>query len=214
MSEPTRRKTLEVIASDGPITASILAKRLGVTSTAIRRHLALLEADGTVIVHDPPGSRQLASRGRPARAYVVNPAGRSGLANAYPDLAASAIAHLRDVGGAQAVQRFAASYAQALARKVAEHVVSDDPATRAAQLAAALTDEGFAGSVRPLDNLPMLQLCQGHCPVRLVARENPELCEAETAALASLMGTHAVRIATIASGAHACVTNVPVGRTP
>ncbi len=56
-----------------------------------------------------------------------------------------------------------------------------------------------------------VQLCQGHCPVQHVAEEFPQLCEAEAQVFAKLLGSHVQRLATLATGAHACTTNVPVG---
>ena len=53
------------------------------------------------------------------------------------------------------------------------------------------------------------QLCQHHCPVAHVAAEFPQLCEAETAAFAELLGTHVQRLATIGHGDHVCTTYVP-----
>ena len=43
-----------------------------------------------------------------------------------------------------------------------------------------------------------------------VAEEFPELCEAELAAMAALLGTHVQRLATIANGDFACTTHVPL----
>ena len=54
-----------------------------------------------------------------------------------------------------------------------------------------------------------VQLCQHHCPVAHVAAEFPQLCEAETAAFAELLGTHVQRLATIAHGDAVCTTHVP-----
>jgi hypothetical protein len=47
-----------------------------------------------------------------------------------------------------------------------------------------------------------------------VAAEFPQLCEAETAAFADLLGTHVQRLATIARGDAACTTHVPTGSLP
>jgi len=55
-----------------------------------------------------------------------------------------------------------------------------------------------------------VQLCQHHCPVAHVAAEFPALCEAETTAIAELLGTHVQRLATIARGDSACTTHVPL----
>ena len=47
-----------------------------------------------------------------------------------------------------------------------------------------------------------------------VAAEFPELCEAETAAFARLLGVHVQRLATISGGEHVCTTFVPAGLGP
>jgi predicted ArsR family transcriptional regulator len=87
-----------------------------------------------------------------------------------------------------------------------------EPAERARALAAGLTADGYAATVRPAaGGIPGLgmQLCQGHCPVQHVAREFPELCEAETHAFSRLLGVHVQRLATLAHGEHVCTTHVP-----
>ena len=53
------------------------------------------------------------------------------------------------------------------------------------------------------------QLCQHHCPVAHVAAEFPQLCEAETAVIGRLVGTHVQRLATIAHGDGICTTHIP-----
>jgi predicted ArsR family transcriptional regulator len=53
------------------------------------------------------------------------------------------------------------------------------------------------------------QLCQQHCPVSHVAHEFPQLCEAETEAFASVLGSHVQRLATIAHGDGVCTTCIP-----
>ncbi|MDQ3306977.1 MAG: transcriptional regulator, partial [Actinomycetota bacterium] len=81
------------------------------------------------------------------------------------------------------------------------------PEDRAEVLAEALSEDGYAASVRaaPIGD----QLCQHHCPVAHVAAEFPQLCEAETEVFARLLGRHVQRLATIAHGDGVCTTNVP-----
>jgi len=88
---------------------------------------------------------------------------------------------------------------------------ADAPA-RARALAEALTSEGYAASTRQVGSGE--QLCQHHCPVAHVAAEFPQLCEAETAVFADLLGTHVQRLATIARGDAACTTHVPARSVP
>jgi predicted ArsR family transcriptional regulator len=87
-----------------------------------------------------------------------------------------------------------------------------------AALARVLAARGYAPQVRELGELRevgagrrrSVQLCQHHCPVAHVAAEFPELCEAETRAIARLLGTHVQRLSTIARGGAACTTHVPL----
>ena len=84
--------------------------------------------------------------------------------------------------------------------------------TPAQVLAKVLTDEGYAAGVRQLPvagKVEAEQLCQQHCPVSHVAHEFPQLCEAETAAIAKVVGSHVQRLATIAHGNGVCTTCIP-----
>ncbi|SME99814.1 putative ArsR family transcriptional regulator [Cellulosimicrobium cellulans J34] len=205
----TRERVLELVASEGPVSAADLAARLGLTPAAVRRHLALLEDDDLVAVHD--AGHPTGMRGRPARRYVTTPAGQGALSGTYADLATQALRYLRDVAGDGAVERFAQARLAELADRYAGRLDADDVEGRAEQLAAALADDGYAASVRPVPGTSAIQLCQGHCPVQHVAEEFPQLCEAEAQVFARLLGSHVQRLATLATGAHACTTNVPVG---
>lgn len=206
--DTARGRILELIATDGPVSATELADRLGVTPAAVRRQIGLLEGDGLIAVHEPtPGARL---RGRPARRYVTTTRGQAELSGAYADLATEVLRFLRSTSGSDAVQEFAHNRLAAISRRYASRVDAPDVTKRAAQLADALATDGYAATLRPVPGGFAVQLCQGHCPVQHVAEEFPELCEAETQAFSALLGSHVQRLATLAGGAHACTTNVPV----
>jgi predicted ArsR family transcriptional regulator len=204
----TRERVLELVASAGPVSAADLAATLGLTPAAVRRHLALLEVDDLVAVHD--AGHATGMRGRPARRYVATSAGQGELSGTYADLATDALRFLRDVAGPDAVERFAHERLAELGERYAGRLDADDVEGRAAQLAAALADDGYAASVRPVPGTSAVQLCQGHCPVQHVAEEFPQLCEAEAQVFAQLLGSHVQRLATLAGGGHACTTNIPL----
>ena len=86
------------------------------------------------------------------------------------------------------------------------------PVDRTQALAAALTAEGYAATASALSGGG--QLCQHHCPVAHVAAEFPQLCEAETAVIGRLVGTHVQRLATIAHGDGICTTHIPGPHVP
>ena len=86
------------------------------------------------------------------------------------------------------------------------------PAERVEVLADALTAAGYAAVVVPSSS--GVQLCQHNCPIAHVAEEFPQFCEAETEAFGRFLGTHVMRLATLAHGDGVCTTHIPtaIGR--
>ncbi len=115
---------------------------------------------------------------------------------------------MRQTGGETAVTTFADHRAGQLADQLQQRIASRASTVSAVDaVAAALTDEGYAANSEPAGQ--GVQLCQHHCPVAHVAAEFPELCEAETRALADVLGTYVQRLATIAHGDGVCTTFIP-----
>lgn len=204
----TRRVIARLLLEQGPMTAVVVAEQLGISPTAVRRHLDALLADGETETRDAP-RRGPRGRGRPAKLFILTESGRARFGHAYDDLAVSAIRFLAEHAGEDAVRAFAERRVATLVGPHMDAIKSHtDPAERAEALAAALSREGYAASTRQVG--AGAQLCQHHCPVAHVAAEFPQLCEAETEAFANLLGTHVQRLATIARGDNACTTHVPV----
>ncbi|GDY28931.1 helix-turn-helix transcriptional regulator [Gandjariella thermophila] len=204
----TRHGVARLLLERGPVTATVVAEALGLSPTAVRRHLDALVVDGEVCTRDAP-RRGRRGRGRPAKLFMLTEAGRARFGHAYDDLAVAALRFLAEQGGDEAVRAFAERRVGLLVdRHRAAVMARRGPADRAQALAAALTREGYAASTRRVGAGE--QLCQHHCPVAHVAAEFPQLCETETAAFAELLGTHVQRLATIARGDAACTTHVPL----
>lgn len=204
----TRARVARLILEHGPITASMLGERLGLTPAAIRRHLDNLTSEGMVEARDarPVGRR---GRGRPARVFVITGAGRDAFVHGYDDLASSALRFLAEKAGPEAVTEFAHRQVAELERRYRPGLAAAPPQQRVRLLAEALSSDGYAASAR---KAPAPgggeQLCQHHCPVAHVAAEFPELCDAEVEAFARLLGTPVRRLATIAHGDGVCTTHV------
>lgn len=217
----TRDRVARAVLEHGPLTASELACRLGLTSAAVRRHLDALAAAGLADVRQPAAATR--GRGRPARAYVTTVAGHHAIAaadasTASDDLAVEALAFVAEQLGPDGVVALAERRVAGLAHRYAPLVEAAGPdvTARTEALAGALAADGYAASTRMLvgeGTHAGTQLCQGHCPVRGVAARFPQLCEAETRLFSRLLGVHVQRLATQAGGAHVCTTHVPT-RTP
>lgn len=205
----TRRRILQIVAADGPVSAADLAAALDLAAAGVRRHLQALEVAGQVAVHR--GSAAARGRGRPARRYVVSGQGQAALSHRYADIATDALGFLADAAGPQAVERFAEHRVRELELRhaAALDAAGPDVADRVEALAQALAADGYAASVRPVPGTSVVQLCQGHCPVQEVAAQFPQLCEAETRAFGRLLGVHVQRLSTLTSGGHVCTTSIP-----
>jgi predicted ArsR family transcriptional regulator len=211
VTEGTRERVAKAILEHGRTTAADLAQMLDLTPAAVRRHLDALLSDGLIEEAEQRGQASR-GRGRPAKVFVVTDAGRHHFVQAYDDLAASALRFLAETAGPHAVEQFAARRVAELEERYRRVVADAAPADRAAVLAAALSADGYAASVKP-GMAGGEQVCQHHCPVAHVAEQFPQLCEAETQAFARLLGTHVHRLATIAHGDGVCTTYGPTGRT-
>ena len=209
---PTRDRVARTILENGPSTAADLAGRLDLTPAAVRRHLDHLVVEGVVESRDQKvyGTR---GRGRPAKVFALTEAGRDSFDQQYDDLAVQAMRFLAETQGEDAVVEFARRRVAFVGRDYAAVMAADPDLTPAEALAKVFTQNGYAASVRDLAPVNGIsvgeQLCQQHCPVSHVAHEFPQLCEAETEAIASVLGTHVQRLATIAHGDGVCTTCIP-----
>jgi predicted ArsR family transcriptional regulator len=207
----TRERVSGLLLEHGPQTAAELAARLGVSPAAVRRHLDALTATGRVAERTTREAHR--GRGRPARRFLLTERGRSAFPHAYDDLALTALRYVAASGGPDAVRAVAEQQLAGLevrcstAVERATEEAAGAPVDRAQVLAAALTAEGYAATASAISSGG--QLCQHHCPVAHVAAEFPQLCEAETAVIGRLVGTHVQRLATIAHGDGVCTTHIP-----
>ncbi|RYU11425.1 helix-turn-helix transcriptional regulator [Nocardioides iriomotensis] len=203
---PTRERVARSILELGPSTAAVLAERLDLTPAAVRRHLDHLTDEGVVEPREPRvyGAR---GRGRPAKLFALTEVGRDRFDQQYDDLAVQALRFLSETGGDDAVLAFARRRIETLESRYDEILAARPDVEPAVALAEALTQSGYAASVR--ESPVGQQLCQQHCPVSHVAHEFPQLCEAETEFFSKVLGRHVQRLATIAHGDGVCTTCIP-----
>ncbi|OON74727.1 helix-turn-helix transcriptional regulator [Streptomyces tsukubensis] len=206
----TRNRVARSILDHGPSTVADLAKRLGLTQAAVRRHLDALVADNVVQPRDQRvyGAR---TRGRPAKVFALTDCGRDAFDQSYDKLAADALRWIaKNAGGEAAVAAFAQARTAAQAEAYRAAIEEAEPDRRTEALAKALTADGYAATARSAPGQQQgEQLCQHHCPVAHVAEQFPQLCEAETEIFSRLLGTHVQRLATIAHGDGVCTTFIP-----
>ncbi|QRV01438.1 HTH domain-containing protein [Arcanobacterium phocisimile] len=204
---------LRLIVERGPITAGELAKVLVLTPAAVRRHISSLVAQNNIEQYES-NNQGPSRRGRPSRRYVATSAGQELLGQGYADLANQALIFLRAELGDEGVEEFVRARTDKLESRYQSILENSGTSTaeKTATLAQALSKDGFVATLRRGGpNALAIQLCQGHCPIQEVARDFPEMCEAETQAFARLLGVPIQRLSTLANGGHVCTTNIHLG---
>ncbi len=206
-------RVARALLESGSATVAELAERLDLTGAAVRKHLDdLLEAGHVASSERPPygPDNRRRGRGRPARFYHLTQAGRDSFETGYEDVAVGALRFVAETGGSDAVMDFARRRVAEMEAQYADLLdLRDAPGEPVEVLADALTAAGYAAVVVPTST--GVQLCQHHCPIAHVAAEFPQFCEAETEAFGRLLGTHVMRLATLANGDGVCTTHIPTG---
>jgi predicted ArsR family transcriptional regulator len=197
----TRVRVGQLLLELGQATAAELGERLQLSSAAVRRHLDAMLAAGLIASVEAQGELRR-GRGRPARAFALTEGGRDSFPHAYDALAASALSFMAEQFGDAGIERFAAARSHELVSRYGDRVIGANAAERAEALAAALTEDGYAATATNGE------VCQHHCPVQHVAEQFPQLCEAETAAFAELLGEPVRRLTTIAHGESCCTASI------
>ena len=200
-------RVARALLTAGPSTATDLAEYLAMTPAGVRRILSGLMDSGLVVAHDraPYGPSPKRGRGRPSSVFSLTLQGRAACDQTYDDLALEALRFMAEAYGPQAVEAFAVQRASRLASAM---VPAGADTASPHEVAAALSAAGYAAEITPLGRVAV-QLCQHHCPVVDAAREFPVMCEAETAALGHVLGTHITRLATLAHGDEVCTAVIP-----
>lgn len=179
-----RGRVLFILKTEGPRAAARIAERLGVTTIAVRQHLAVLGKEQLVDFTD-----DRSKMGRPARIWRLTPQGHGRFGDGYADLAVGILQAIEGVFGTGGVERLTAERTRQQissyrAKMPGDHALLDD---RLAVLVRLRGEEGFmAESRRNRDGT--FELVERHCAVATAAHAFPRLCHAELLLFRAVLG--------------------------
>jgi predicted ArsR family transcriptional regulator len=196
----TRATIVEDLRRETDRSVAELAELLGISEVATRRHLGVLEDEGLVAARTVNQGR-----GRPAARYHLTEDARRLFPQGHDRLATEVLDFLADEHGRDGLQSFLRWRMQRQIDGLRGAVTAEDLHGRLEQLADALSDAGYAASVRADGEGFTLQ--QHHCAIEDAAREHPELCAYEAASFSKVLGGDVTvsRRETLATGSRACV---------
>lgn len=200
----THHKIIELLKTQGPLTAKVLAQELNVTTMGVRQHMLALEESGEVIFKD-----EKALRGRPTRYWSLTQKTNNHFADRHDELTVQLIDSVIAVFGEDGLNKLITnrdessmrSYRLALADRFG---VKEKLQT----LAKIRSDEGYMATVEQEDDF--FWLLENHCPICAAATKCTNFCRSELQLFQNLLSDVAVisREEHIVEGARRCAYKV------
>jgi DeoR family suf operon transcriptional repressor len=173
-------RVLKAIQMRGKASIKDVAADLGVTTSAVRLHLAQLQASGAI-----RADKVREGVGRPHYAYSLTPKAHDLFYKDYGDLARMLLEEVTETQGPDALQAVLGRVGARLADKYRDQVPGQDLAQRVRAWADLLDQRGVAVQVERTGEGFVLR--EYGCPYQNVAVENRAVCEMERQVMASLL---------------------------
>ena len=173
-----------LLKTKGPQTAARMAERLGVTTMAVRQHLAALQEQGLVDYVD-----ERRKVGRPARVWHLTPKANDRFPDRHAELAVGILQAVQGTFGEEGLERLitATTQQQIDAYRVRMPAPGTPLKQRVAALAKIRRDEGFMAEWRQVRD-GTIEFLQNHCAVNSAARFSGMLCSGELALFRAVLG--------------------------
>jgi predicted ArsR family transcriptional regulator len=175
---------LFLLKTKGPQTAARMAKRLGVTTMAVRQHLSVLQGEGLVDFTD-----ERRKVGRPPRLWKLTPKADDRFPDCHAELAVGILQAIRSVFGEEGLERLTEERTRQQAENYRARMPGPDAPVeeRVAALARLRREEGYMAEWgRHRDGA--IELVENHCSIAKAARFCPKLCAGELSLFRAVLG--------------------------
>lgn len=207
-----RERVLFVLKTEGTQTAGRIAKRLGITTMAVRQHLSLLQEEGFVEFSDDSHKVGTPTAvGRPARLWRLTPSAYDRFTDRHAELAIGMIQAIQNTFGEEGLNRLAEERTRQQiisynARMPPSHASLED---RVSALARIRCEEGYmAEAQRRPDGT--FRLVENHCSISKAAHLCQNLCGGELSLFRTVLGhdTQVERTEYILAGDRCCAYRI------
>lgn len=199
----SRHRLLHAIKLNGPMSASDLASRLGITSIAIRQHLRSLEDDGLVTFEELRGRV-----GRPSKIWHLTAAANGEFPDQHSFLTVQLLQAIRQSLGEGGLRTILKTWKD---REIARYKchLPEHPVTLSQRLQVLVSSRRQQGYMAEMSRQPdgSLHLIENHCSIRDAAACCPEMCSLEKEAFEGALGDDVdlTRVEHILGGDRRCV---------
>jgi predicted ArsR family transcriptional regulator len=192
-----RTRILHLLKRTGGLSAGEIARELGVTAVAVRKHLSALETDALVVTRSRPGTR-----GRPSTVYVVSEAGEAHFPQGYNQLVVDLLQDLTVLQGDQPLDQLFRLRNERLAKSYSLRLAGLSFSEAVQELARARNDDGYMATVEEENG--RIVLSEHNCPIYDVAQRFPHACACEHQLFEKVLQTPIKRELTLVEGGTSC----------
>lgn len=179
-----RERILFLLKTKGPQTAAQMAEGLGVTSMAVRQHVAILE--GGMLVDFMDERRKV---GRPARRWRLTPKAYDRFPDSHAELAVGMIEAIRSAFGEEGLERLTEERTRQQAQSYGTRMPGPGAPIeeRVTTLARIRREEGYMAEWRRGRD-GTIELVENHCSIANAARVCSKLCAGELSLFRTVLG--------------------------
>jgi predicted ArsR family transcriptional regulator len=179
-----RERVLFLLKTKGPQTAARMSSLLGVTTMAVRQHLAVLE--GEMLVDFTNERRKV---GRPARVWRLTPKANDRFPDGHAELAVGMLQAIQVTFGEQGLERLTEQRIRQQTLSYGARMPGPGASIdeRVATLTQIRCEEGYMAEWKRGRN-GTIKLIESHCSIANAARICPKLCTSELSLFRALLG--------------------------
>jgi len=192
-----RGEVLRELKRAQPLTAKLLAEKLGVSANAIRHHLKELEAEALVTY-----GREQRGVGAPTFSYRLSAQGEALFPKRYEQTLTDLLDRVAERQGRAATAAMLEDLYADLTRKLQAELDGAAPEARLASVARVLNEAGYMAESDGTGGA--FRLSEHNCAIKSVAERFPEVCAAEAKFLQTVLAASVERTAHIVEGCNAC----------
>jgi predicted ArsR family transcriptional regulator len=194
----TRQIILTLIKTKGSQSVNELAKQLGITEMAVRRHLNTLERDGLT-----QSTLVRQAMGRPTHVYTLTDSADELFPKNYHKLTLDLLEELSAEDGSETVSKLFEGRKRKLLRQYEGQMQGKDLQERVSILAKIQNDGGYMVEYQQ-DDEGNYVFNEYNCPIAQVANQYNQACQCELALFEALLDTNVERTECLAKDGSKC----------
>jgi DeoR family suf operon transcriptional repressor len=185
-SSSTKQEIINMLKIQKRLTVSEMAKQLGITEMAVRRHLNTLERDQlvrTTLVRQ--------AMGRPMNVYELSEKGEELFPQNYKQIALDFLKDIESVAGRDVVEKLFQNRKERIKQMYEEQFANKSFDEKMVELAHIQNKHGYMTELKK-DEDGTYHFIEHHCPIAEVAKDYQAACDCELELFQQLLGTSKV----------------------